>query len=334
MIQINNFEVGQADCILIHFEKSVEMSDLGGNVLIEKKYFNLLIDGAYKKSKIENKLNETLGEEQIQGIVVTHIDEDHISGILGLVEKQMNKIENAFLLFNKYDESLISYNQGKELAKQFQKKFASNLQIKSYETEFSQELLDHMNCDPTILPIEIMSLEQRTLAEEIDQEIINITILGPTRDNIKKFMQNWDDNIKEGEITNRASIVLLIEYEGKTIVLSGDGYYIDIKSALSDIRNLEKIDVMKAAHHGALDNNIALVELTEQFHCNHIFFTIDESEYQKKKEHPDTKLLKELKKLADEREGPLVLSCNTELGKSDLNQYMIKKNKINIGGEK
>ena len=105
MIKIYNFQVGQADCILVHFEEHID--EIEPNDVTEKRYFNLLIDGAYKKDKIHKKLCDELDKESIQGSVVTHVDEDHISGIIGLVEKKKKMIENAFLLFNKYDESLI-----------------------------------------------------------------------------------------------------------------------------------------------------------------------------------------------------------------------------------
>lgn len=333
MIKIYNFQVGQADCILVHFEENIDEIEPNDDVETEKRYFNLLIDGAYKKDKIHKKLCDELDKESIQGIVVTHVDEDHISGIIGLVEKKKKMIENAFLLFNKYDESLISYDQAKKLEQQFQTKFRSNIQVKSYEMEYSQDLMSQINTDSRYISIEIRSLEQRSLAEEISQEVINITILGPTQDNIKKFMQNWHNDNKNAEITNRASIMLLIEYEGKAIILSGDGYYTDIECALSEIKDLNKINVMKAAHHGASANNDILAELVEKYDCEHIFFTIDKEKYNGKKEHPNPKLLEELKKIADERDDSkeaLVLSCNSDIKGSELENYLIEKTEINI----
>ena len=50
MIKIYNFQVGQADCILVHFEENID--EIEPNDVTEKRYFNLLIDGAYKKDKI------------------------------------------------------------------------------------------------------------------------------------------------------------------------------------------------------------------------------------------------------------------------------------------
>ncbi len=317
MIKITNFDVGQADCILIHFEKG----EKGKN---NYQYFNLLVDGGYKSSDIASKLWTCLEDETIQGIVVTHVDRDHISGILGMVSDRMEKIKDAFLLFNKYDENLISYSEAKELAEQFQKKFSSNIQIKSYEQSFSLELMEKINCNEKFLNVEIMSLGQRRKCPGIDAEKVIITVLGPSIERITRFMRNWHSDKRDPKTTNEASVVLLLEFDGKAILMSGDGEYSEIRGALSKITNIEKIDVMKAAHHGAAANNIGLKEIAIKYHCPEIFFTIDEKKYSREKKHPDLKLLKELKEvetLTDHKE-MIHLTCSSAITDADLLEYL------------
>lgn len=325
MIKITNFDVGQADCILIHFEKGNKENDT-------YRYFNILIDGGYKNSGIALKLKESLGDETIQGIVVTHVDRDHISGILGMLSDKMELMKDAFLLFNKYDESLISYSEAKELAEQFQKKFSSNIQIKSYEESFSLELMEKINCDEKFLDIEIMSLGQRRKCPYIDADKVIITVLAPSIDCITRFMRNWHLDRKDAKTTNEASIVLLLEFEGNAILMSGDGEYLEIRNALSKINNIEKIDVMKAAHHGAAANNIGLKETAIKYHCTEIFFTIDENQYNREKKHPDLELLRELKEaetLTDKKE-TIHLTCSSAITNADLLEYLECKTEIRL----
>lgn len=319
MIKIFNFDVGQADCILLHFEKGSKENDT-------YQYFNLLIDGGYQKNNIASNLNDALGDEKIQGVVVTHVDRDHISGILRLVSDSMDKINDAFLLFNKYDESLISYTEAKKLAEQFQKNFSSNIQIKSYEESFSIELMEKINCNKEFLDVYIMSLGQRRKCPHIDKEIIIITILAPSIENVTRFMRNWHDNMIDAQITNKSSIVLLLEFEDKKLLMSGDGIYSEIGDSLSKIKDLKKIDVMKAAHHGAEKNNIGLKEIAKKYKCSEIFFTIDEKKYNEKKEHPDHKLLEELKSI-----NSIHLTCSSSLNDGDLSNYLECKTEIKLG---
>jgi len=35
--------------------------------------------------------------------------------------------------------------------------------------------------------------------------------------------------------------MLLLEFDGKAVILSGDGYYTDIREAIADIENLKKL---------------------------------------------------------------------------------------------
>lgn len=330
MIKIINFDVGQADCILVHFEETIlkEKAEQGETAL----HFNLLVDGGFKKNKIREKLDECLGKQEIQGVVVTHLDQDHIAGILDLISGNYNKVKDAFLLFNKYDDTLVSYKQAKTLAETFNKNFASNLQIKSYEENFSESLMGKINRNSTNLEVELLSLEQRIMCPKMDENKVTLTVLGPKQDDVLNLMRIWNDNKKDAAIINRSSIVLLLEYEGKAILLSGDGEFSYIKSALERIEDLEKIDIIKAAHHGAENNNIGLVEVVRDYHCKKVFFTIDENEYVKRKLHPALSLLQELSNLKDSEGKGIVLTCSSEIQNEELKENLICEHEMIVEG--
>lgn len=324
MITINNINVKQADCILVQFEK-------------EGKYFNLLVDGAYKKDDVSITLNEILGDQNIQGVVVSHLDADHISGVLNLVETKYSKIKDAFLLFNKFDSDLISYKQAKALEQRFGENYTDKKLIKSYEESFSQELLEQLNGNDNFLHVRIYSLTQRQMKEDINQDIVNITILGPSKEHAKRFMHKWNKNAVDGKIINQSSIMLLLEFENKAVILSGDGYCSDIKDAIDEIKDLNKIHVIKAAHHGAVNNNDALTDLVTRYKVEHVFFTIDESKYNKSEEHPSLDILVKLQRTG------VKMTCSTNIDalctvqgepeeQKKLSKYMEQQEKIEIGG--
>ena len=103
-IVIKTYDVGRADCFLI---------DLDG--------FLLLVDGGYAGTM--SNIIKSNDLQDLDGIILTHIDCDHISGIISLLEndlfrEKILKKDNFFVVFNEYiDPSTISYQQGVRLRK-------------------------------------------------------------------------------------------------------------------------------------------------------------------------------------------------------------------------
>lgn len=83
-IFIKTYSVGKADCFLIKLDD-----------------FLLLVDGGYGNTMSDIIKNNDLAD--LDGIILTHIDRDHIAGILRLIEddsfaKNLSKKDN-FLWF-------------------------------------------------------------------------------------------------------------------------------------------------------------------------------------------------------------------------------------------
>ena len=327
MIKVINFYAGEADCILVHFEET--NADRQGN---KPRFFNLLVDGGCEMDVIGGELDNRLGEEKIQGVVVTHLDHDHLGGISDLASKKSAIIEDAFLLFNKYDDSLISYREAKTFSEIFHKNFPSNLQIKSYEESFPPALMEKINGSGEFLEAELLSLDQRAMRPKKDGNKVTITVLGPKRDDVVNLMRVWHDNKRNAAVANRSSIVLLLEYGKEAVLLSGDGEFTYIKSALERIEDLEKIEIVKAAHHGAEKNNIGLAEVVKKYQCGKVFFTIDEEKY--KKEGHLWNLLEELASIKDDKGNGVVLTCGFETGSTGLEGKLKFEREMITGGEK
>lgn len=282
-VEIKSFAIQQADCFLIKIEES-------------GKYFNLLVDCG--KAGLQDAIKDELGDKVLNGVVITHVDADHISGILDLLQINQNNIINnkTFFLYNKYDESLISYEQGQKLYELIKQYGHNKLLIKSYAGNYYKENEVIQRRSPkSDLPVRLLSLTQRSLIERksLDKDTVYITMLSPDISILKKFMRKWSMNQKSAEYQNRSSIVFLLEFNEKSVLMLGDAMVADVEKHLKQIKGLDKIDYIKISHHGAKDNNKGLADIATIYHCNKTAVTI-KGDQKNEKTHPSRDLIEEL----------------------------------------
>lgn len=284
-VEIKSFAIEQADCILIEIEES-------------GKYFNLLVDCGI--TNFQNQIKRELGSRTLNGVVVTHVDQDHIIGIIDLLDKgKKDLIKNkTFILYNKYDESLISYDQGQKLYELIKQHKGQKLLIKSYAGNYfrENEVIKRKKQD-TDLPVQLLSKKQRTLVDRkaLEKDTVYITMLSPDIAILRKFMRNWSKKKSDSDIQNRSSIVFLLEFNEKSILMLGDAKVIYIEKDLEKIKGLEHIDFIKISHHGALDSNKGLTDIVKKYHCNKTVVTIKENQYKEEK-HPSRELIESLER--------------------------------------
>lgn len=238
-----------------------------------EEYTNVLFDIGKNNSSILNEINKII----IHGIVITHVDEDHIYGIIQLLKNEEFKKKNdlQFIVFNEYNESLISYRQGNILMNIIKSNYSEVLLVNSYgdDYEFINSVLKY--------PIKFLSIEKRDLLADLKmkKDIILLTFLAPNYSNLKNLMGEWKKNNeglkgKTGEITNQSSIVCLIEYKDTKILMTGDQNINSIHAILKNKKrnwNIDKIDCIKISHHGSKQSNEGLVELAKVFDCRKMF---------------------------------------------------------------
>lgn len=290
------------------------------------KTFNILIDGgSERKSKTSDKTevsSKKIVDEikkydiELNGIIVTHVDDDHIGGIINILGKYYKDIKYNlkifFVLFNNYDEHRISFNQGNKLTALIKNKLISSLLINSYKTNYQTEnklIQERVDCDGNKLEIQFFSLESRTLMKKINDNKIYITMLTPDIKDINQLMKEWrrfnntdDKTIKKsiekglGEVKNKSSIGFLLEFHNKKMVFGGDGYLKDIQDALKVINSSMKkhgnkkieLDVFKLLHHGSYENNKEICEFVKEYNCKKIIYNTNSINYQN---HPDIGLI-------------------------------------------
>lgn len=282
-IEIKSFAVGQADCFLIEMEETC-------------KYFNLLVDCGDKN--LLSEIKRELGDRKLNGIVATHVDDDHIIGIIDLLENDKNDIisNKTFLIYNKYDESMISYEKGQKLFELIKERSGQKLLIKSYAGNYYREnaVIKRRSRD-TELPVHLLSKNQRRLIERnaLEKNTVYITMLSPNISILKKFMRNWNTEHKNASLTNRSSIVFLLEFNEKSILMLGDAMAADVGKELKQIRGLKHIDYIKIAHHGARNSNKGLTDIVKQYSCKKAVVTIS-AEQSRETNHPSRSLIAEL----------------------------------------
>lgn len=288
-IIVKSFDIGQGDFFLIKASNSAG------------KYFNLMVDcGNKSKSK---ELPKALHGQRLNGIVVTHVDDDHIIGVIDLLEnyKCRNFLNAVFIIYNKYDESLITYEKGNKLYQEIKSRLSQKMLIKSYARNYSREnKAIERRRKKEELPVHILSKVQRALmnANMLEEDNLYITLLSPNIDTLKRFMRDWkrmNENTKKtqenGKLKNQSSITFLLEFNGKRLLMLGDGIVNETLEALKSIRGIETIDYIKLSHHGAGNSNSGIEKFVTDYSCKKFGVTIKDSQ-DGEKSHPNRDIIK------------------------------------------
>jgi metallo-beta-lactamase superfamily len=269
-IVIRTYNVGKADCFLI---------DLDGLLI--------LVDGGYAGTMSDIIKSNDLHD--LDGIILTHIDSDHISGILKLIEddlfiKRLSKKDNFFIVFNEYaDYSTISYNQGVRLRECIEK-YPNIKLINVYSRNQEMKIQDRWV---------IFKCVEKNIAcvnEGIDSIVIKF--ISPSKEILRMFMKNWRRGIANAKVTNESSIVFLLSYQNKNILMTGDSSTSVFQNKLCELKKIKKLDVIKLPHHGSKNgNNDGILHLIDKYKCRKVIVSTKE-----KDEELDKKLIEQIEK--------------------------------------
>lgn len=268
-------QAGNGDCILIK------------DLMDGDKKINILIDGGVNHTyRRKNRKGELLKELElikeesgsIDLLIVTHVDEDHIGGILkgfkenGLLSKLTKKVwfNSGKIIFEKFDRTPDSSNfihlvnnEGKEQGN------TSIGQGVTFESHIKKlKIWD----EEVILSGEVKKLFGATF-----------TFISPTVEKLEKLLCKWEkeaprsltssdkndynktleellqeDKFQEDtSIHNGSSLAFIFEFEGKRILFLGDAHNNIILSELRKIikdGQSNKFELVKLSHHGSEHN--------------------------------------------------------------------------------
>lgn len=292
-IVVKSFDVGQGDFFLI------KVSNATG------KYFNLMVDCG---KNVPENLKDALNGQRLNGIVITHVDDDHIVGVIDLLENygDYEFLNNVFIIYNKYDETLITYDKGNKLYEEIKRRLSQKMLLKSYARNYNREnKVIERRRKKDELPVHILSKVQRGLmsADMLEKEHIYITLLSPDIDTLKRLMRNWKKVTEsatkvqeDSELKNQSSISFLLEFDGKRVLMMGDGVVKEVYEVLKEFKGVENIDYIKLSHHGARNNNEGIEKFVDTFSCEKYGVTIKEGQTGETK-HPDRDVIKRLYEL-------------------------------------
>ncbi|MFV5348944.1 ComEC/Rec2 family competence protein [Acinetobacter soli] len=294
------------DCLLFQFQNH------------EGEYRHILIDGGNRTQLDFNNLKTTMleilkngGNGQIDLVVVTHSDDDHISGILKILgDNELNqKVKKIW------------FNSERTISEFLKKKFkkTQNYTVTSNDNKTVKSSRIQDNDLYNILDKDDRWHKEIILAgktEIIDN--LEITVLSPFIENLKKLNLYWptqkkrtvkssatkefDYNItfkqfeknmpqfkEDSSPVNGASIALLLKWEDKKFLLLSDAHPTVIVSSLEEKYqdNLPlEVDLFKVSHHGSAKNTSD--ELLNMVDCKNFIISTNAN---KKHYHPNKETL-------------------------------------------
>jgi competence protein ComEC len=237
-LEVYFFDVGQADSILLRQGDSVMLVDTG-NAGDADNSFKVL-----DKINLSHEL-QRLGITKIDYLVATHPHEDHMGS--------MYKIINIFDVKNVYANNILPEEEQAGYYKRFvsalentDTHFISHTHLS--EEEIKYKIAEYNSNVPESEKITYNPEDYFRVGDTINLGEAKATILAP--------------NSADYSDTNDSSIVLMVEFQGNNILLTGDAGKASEKDILFYANkhgiNL-KSSVLKVAHHGSRTAN------TEEF---------------------------------------------------------------------
>jgi len=237
---------------------------------------SILIDGGpsqtYKKN-LKPTLDMILKEKKLDLVILSHIDNDHVLGLLDLFEAVIREKESggskvlkvSGLWHNSFSDLIKSNGDANKLMRNL---FSSN-QFFAIENDSKMTDLPALSALKGISEgRDLTKLAQNLnitinsqfggdlISAKKDDKVIKLQnlkfyILGPTQKNLEKLRKIWDSwlrshtqefaakyhealQILDASITNLSSVMFLVESEGKKILFTGDGVGSDIVEFLSE----------------------------------------------------------------------------------------------------
>jgi beta-lactamase superfamily II metal-dependent hydrolase len=254
---------------------------------------NILIDGGTggTKKHIRDMLKALPGEKEVELLVVTHIDKDHIEGILSLLSEEELGFSVGSVWFNAWKHLPRPENEDEEFgARQGELLSAAILKHGlNWNKEFEGGaivLTDNGDIPVILLP-----------------GGMKLTLLSPNKGNLSVLREKWEDELKKLDLVpgfgeevpdddidsfgvdipdieqlaaeafhedeaaaNGSSIAFLAEYGGERVLFAGDAFPSVVLNSLNKLYNEEvPLSLVKLSHHASAHNTSP--ELIEKLDC-------------------------------------------------------------------
>ena len=275
MIRFHVVQAEYGDCFILE-------SNVGG------KSINILIDGGPSQTfgnHLKPALQQLLLNGKLDLMVLSHIDNDHIIGLLDLLEeikderesgsKELAKVEKIW--HNSFEDLLQLQEEPMKLLGNYlyiqnsgkKNEITNSLLMKGFQqgtdlTKLAKLLKIPINPDFDKLIVITNKIKSVNLND------ITLHLLGPTKKNVDKLQKEWKKwfkkrtsesftgliQILDKSVPNLASISFLAELKNRKILFTGDGVGQGVVEVLSKNLMLDRngrfhVDVLKVPHHGS-----------------------------------------------------------------------------------
>lgn len=230
----------------------------GDSIWISHNKRNVVIDGGKSISTIKARYDQMPADEHIDLLVVTHIDSDHIAGVIELVKHmkekgELNRLEQVWFNFPKKEETgEYSVTEGNTLSTNL-----CNIEGLYWNNNTSLLLGKPVNIGGiklhVLAPDHDVANEYKTKAPaELGFENADWDV------ELKTLVESVDDDDLDEGGPNSQSIVILVECGDKKVLLPGDCTPNELHNALQSYNSINgtplKLDLMKLPHHGSYRN--------------------------------------------------------------------------------
>jgi hypothetical protein len=292
LFTLEALEAKHGDALLLHFGTTAKPQLIvidGGPAGVYTKTLKNRLDALKAMRSPDDPL-------PIRMVMVSHIDDDHINGVLQLT-KRLDELRaqrkplpyNLLTLWHNSFDDLVG-NQADALtanlkaavkavsvgavipsALPIQRHSALVLasvnqgrELRNYATTLSL----HVNEGFNRLIVVPEGQKRKSLSLGGD---LSFTVLGPREDRVMDLQERWDKEIKklgvarqaafvDQSIFNLSSIIVLAKAGGRTMLLTGDARGDDILEGLKNLKLLKggtcHVDLLKLPHHGS-DHNVS-----------------------------------------------------------------------------
>ena len=249
MNQIYTYNAGKGECIRLRYGD-------GHNIFIDT--------GVTRFADTLKRLCREIVDagETLDLLILTHVDDDHIGGILALLrmgwkcpfrEVRMNGADSTGA-----DNAQLSTRQNCEVAKMLRKQ-----QVKI--TPMTAGDVFYVSGE------EITAIHPGKL--ENDREYGNTPLAHYKSDYAVDLSELAERPItkKDTSINNKNSVVFIFQFQGKRFLFTGDAWAEDIIAGLG--REKQRFDLVKLPHHGAVGN--ISEEFPEHISCENFLICTD-----------------------------------------------------------
>lgn len=247
-LEITVFDAGRGDCIRVRFR-----GKSGG-------YRNILVDSGTGRfgeryREIVQSIERTGEHLDLQ--IITHTDEDHLGGLLYMAKRNLS-VQAGLFVMNQPSVAMVS-NGGNTPLSVMQAKTIF-CRIGSQKMNFRSGLKgEKIELDGALL--EILHPEQHLVKKAFDSVHPNVPLQALNNRNcsLEQLMEQPLPP-EDGSLSNRASVVFVLEYGGKRLLFTGDAWSSDLLegvrryAAMKEERLPIFFDAVKLPHHGSARN--------------------------------------------------------------------------------